>query len=53
MLEQEPRNPDVLHLLGIVAYQSGQFDAAMDLIGQAIAIKPTTGEYHNNLGNAL
>src|SRR5580704_7288354 len=42
-----------LYLLGVVAQQRGQSDIAIDLIGQALAIRPDYAEAHNNLGNAF
>jgi len=39
-----------LHLLGVIAYQSGQAAAAEDYIRQAIALQPSAAVYHNNLG---
>ena len=37
ILAADPDNAPALHLLGVVALQAGQFQAAVDLIGQAIA----------------
>lgn len=50
VLQHEPRQPDALHLLGMVAYQVGQYAQAVELIGRAIAISPRAASYHNNLG---
>jgi tetratricopeptide (TPR) repeat protein len=44
---------DGLHLLGLVAYQTGRADLAAELIGQAIAISAGVAVYHANLGNVL
>ena len=52
-LAVNPRQPDALHLLGVVAYQSGRHAAAVDLIGQAIGLRGDVPVYHNNLGIAL
>ncbi len=52
-LALNPRQPDALHLLGVVAYQSGRHAAAVDLIGQAIGLRGDVPVYHNNLGIAL
>lgn len=52
-LAVNPRQPDALHLLGVVAYQSGRQEAAVDLIGQAIGLRDDVPVYHNNLGIAL
>jgi tetratricopeptide (TPR) repeat protein len=53
LLEIEPRNADALHLLGLIAYQTGTHQAAVDLIGQAIEIFPNVASYYSNQGNAL
>jgi len=42
-------HPDALHLLGLVTYKSGDFNAAVGLIYQALALKPDLAEAHNNL----
>ena len=34
----DPDSVDALHLLGVVAYQVGKYDVAVDLIAQAIEI---------------
>ena len=46
-------NPELLHLLGLVSYQLGEFDDAIEFISRAIAIKPSVAEYRNHLGSAL
>jgi tetratricopeptide (TPR) repeat protein len=48
-----PRHADTLHLLGVVAHQSGRGELAVDLIGRAIAINATDAVYHSNLGATL
>ena len=53
ILKAEPDNPVALHLLGVIAHQSGANDVARDLIAKAIALKPDYAEAHNNLGNVL
>lgn len=53
LLSDFPQHPDLLHLLGVVAYQTGRLDEARNLILQAIAINPTEAQYHSNLGNVL
>jgi protein O-GlcNAc transferase len=52
ILQSEPDHPDALHLLGVVAYQKGQNEAAAELIGKSVGIKPSVVAYCN-LGNAL
>ena len=53
VLKVLPRHPDALHLLGVVALQTGQYQRAADLIGKAIAINPKEVGYYINRGNAL
>jgi predicted O-linked N-acetylglucosamine transferase (SPINDLY family) len=53
VLAADPHHADALHMLGVVAHQSGHFAPAIELIGQAIAINPHVAEYHANLGSAL
>jgi predicted O-linked N-acetylglucosamine transferase (SPINDLY family) len=52
ILGADPRHPDALHLLGVLANQRGRHLAAVELIGQAIAVNPFVPAYHNNLGMA-
>jgi tetratricopeptide (TPR) repeat protein len=53
IIERNPNEADVLHLLGIIADQQGEKDKAIELIGRAIALDPNAANYHTNLGNAL
>lgn len=53
VLEIRPNDSDALHLLGIIAFQSGKGDVAIDLISRAITIRPDIFDYHNNLGLVL
>lgn len=51
--QANPLHADALHFLGVLSHQSGRHDAAMDLIGKAIAKNNRAPAFHNNLGNAL
>jgi len=53
ILCQAPAHADALHLLGLVAYQSGRPGAAADLLRKAIKSNPRSFAYHNSLGEAL
>jgi tetratricopeptide (TPR) repeat protein len=53
VLAQKPDHPHALHLLGVVALQSGRADVATELISKAIALAPSCADFHSNLGNAL
>jgi Flp pilus assembly protein TadD len=48
-----PQHSDTLHLLGVVAHQSGRGEVAVQMIGRAIAINATDAVYHSNLGATL
>ncbi len=53
VLKQYPRHVNALHLLGVIAYQRGDFVGAARLVGEAVAIEPRFAEAHDNLGAAL
>ncbi len=53
VLRGEPDHPVALHLLGVIAYQAGDYDHAVELITKSLAIKPDDAMAHYNLGNAL
>jgi tetratricopeptide (TPR) repeat protein len=53
ILSSEPGHADCLHLLGMVAFQRGDADQAVELIRRAIAIHCTAASYYSNLGNVL
>jgi len=46
----EPDNADAVHMLGIIAYQSGKLDQAIEHVRHAISLKPDVALYHANLG---
>jgi tetratricopeptide (TPR) repeat protein len=53
ILAVQPGHADALHLLGVVAYQVGRHDVAVELIGQAIKLNGQNPAYFSNLGVAL
>ncbi|MBT3305780.1 MAG: glycosyltransferase family protein [Alphaproteobacteria bacterium] len=53
ILEVDPGNATALHLLGLIAFQSGILDKALALISQAIKFNPHYPEALNNMGNVL
>lgn len=53
LLEQDPKQADALHFLGVLRHQQGDQAAAVDLIGQAVALEPARGTFQVNLGSAL
>ncbi len=52
ILSGQPDDPEVLHLLGVVAVQRGQLQQAIQLIERAIGITPNIAAYHANLAEA-
>ncbi len=53
ILTNNPDQPDTLHLLGVIAHQTGEYAAAVKQIQRAIRLNGTNAAYHNNLGNAF
>ena len=49
VLADDPNQPDALHLLGMLTFDSGNPKAAADLIRRAIAVQPNVVDYHLNL----
>ena len=53
VLRADPRHPDALHGLGVMAHQVGKHADAVQLIGQAISAHPQNPHYHNNIALAF
>src|SRR4029077_533685 len=53
ILAAAPRDVNALHLLGVLARQTGQHAAAVELISKAVALNGRIPELHSNLGNAF
>ena len=53
ILASEPRDFDAMHMLGVIAYQSGQAHIAHDLISRALFIRSDLAPPHVNLALAL
>ena len=51
ILNASPNHADANHLLGVIAYQVGNYDVAEKLISQAIQADPEQPLYYLNLGN--
>ena len=49
ILKDEPKNFDILHLLGIISFQLKDYKKSSELISQAIKINPNDAEVYNNL----
>ena len=52
-LIRAPRHFDALHMLGVLRYQDGAHDEAIDLFRRAIGINPLHAPVHSNLSLAL
>lgn len=52
-LALDARQADALHLLGVIALQTGDRQRAAELINAALAINPAAASYHSNMGNVL
>jgi protein O-GlcNAc transferase len=53
MLAADARDVYALHLLGLVAYQAGKAEHAVDLLTQALRLQPGLSVIHNSLAVAL
>jgi tetratricopeptide (TPR) repeat protein len=53
ILQKHPEHADALHLLGIIAHQSGKTDMAINLIKKAVGINAEIALFHANLGEML
>ena len=51
-LAAEPNHPDGLHLLGMLADQCGQHEAAIKMLERAVQLAPNDAAYLNTLGIA-
>jgi tetratricopeptide (TPR) repeat protein len=52
ILQKEPDNSEILHLVGLIAGQGGRFDESIDYITKAVRTNPYVYSYYNNLGLA-
>jgi tetratricopeptide (TPR) repeat protein len=53
ILRQRPNHFDALHLLGVIALQTGRTERGVQLIGKAVRLNGNAPAAHNNLGNGL
>ncbi len=49
VLQEAPRQPHALHLLGVAVHQTGRHREAIDLINQALALHGPHPVFHSNL----
>ncbi len=52
VLQWQPENPDVWHLLGMIAAQQKEYPTAIERIQRAIKLKSTEPNFHSDLGKA-
>ncbi len=53
ILRQQPDHFAALHLLGLIALQTGKAELGVDLLGRAVDVCGTSAEARNDLGNGL
>jgi len=53
VLDVSPSHPDALHLLGMIAYQVGRNELAVDYLHRALQARPDDAEFHHDLGVVL
>jgi tetratricopeptide (TPR) repeat protein len=53
ILQQQPRHPFALHLLGVIAYQCGKLPFAAELVQKAIQQKDDVALFHANASEIL
>jgi protein O-GlcNAc transferase len=52
ILQADSNHADALHMLGVLAHQTGRQEIAIEMISRAIAHNAQVPAFHNNLGNA-
>jgi tetratricopeptide (TPR) repeat protein len=52
ILNEQPDDPNALHLLGLISHQTGNNKIAIDLIEKAIAVKPDVVDFYFHCGSA-
>jgi tetratricopeptide (TPR) repeat protein len=52
VLAKEAKNAPALHLLGVLHHQRGEHARAVELIAQAVALRPNVPAFHANLAEA-
>jgi tetratricopeptide (TPR) repeat protein len=53
VLTVDPRNPDALHLLGLLAFQLGKLDIARDLMSKSLQLAPNVPGFLSNYAEVL
>ncbi len=52
ILSRHADHADACHLLGVLRHQQGQSALAVELIGKAVALRPSVSVFHANLAEA-
>src|SRR5262245_38190317 len=50
VLEAVPDHPRALHYAGVLAYQQGRYEKAVELIERSITLLPEQADWYSNLG---
>jgi len=53
VLQRAPRDPDALHLFGVLMHQGGQHETGRQFVEGALQITSERPEFHSNLGQIL
>ncbi len=53
VLQSDPRQPDAVHFLGLIAHQTGFHREALELMEQALELNPASALFYYNLGKVL
>lgn len=53
ILNQKPDEPNALHLLGLIEYQAGRREQAMQMIRKAVSTEPKSSVFRGNLAQVL
>lgn len=51
ILNEEPNQPEILHMVGIIYAKKGKFKEALNYIDKAIKLKPDEAAFYNSKGN--
>lgn len=53
IIKRNPKHFNILHLIGVTFYQSGNCQKAVNFINRAIEVNPYNPDFHYNCANAL
>ena len=53
ILKQHPNHPDALHFLGVLEFQHGRHEKALELIDRSLVFNPRNAAAHYNRANTL